>query len=223
MKLIKNLLRKSFTIGKVKISCLLAAVIISCLLAVVIILVAPFCLCFSYAFVDVGLRAVGILPTYTPTLTPTLTNTPEPTNTPTITLTPEPTNTPEPTATPGPTSTPTNTPEPTSTPTPAPLTARDIELKKNDLTDLQWDKYKAALIGQEIAFTGEVLEVYSDARVQISFASTKRMLTGGMLYDISTDKAITLNDGDIVKGKGIIREISTVLGLTIDINVTVLE
>ena len=212
--MIKNLLQKSFTIGKVKISCLLATVII---------LVAPFCLCCSYVFVDVGLRTVGILPTYTPTLTPTLTNTPEPTNTPTITLTPEPTNTPEPTATPGPTSTPTSTPEPTSTPTPTPLTARDIELKKRDLTDLQWDKYKAELIGQEIIFSGEISEVYSDARVLIYFASAKRMFTSGTLYNISADKAITFNQGDIIKGKGIIREISIGLGLTIDINVTELE
>lgn len=121
------------------------------------------------------------------------------------------------TKTPGPTS------APTSTPTPAPLTARDVELKRDDLTDLQWENYKSELVGEEIAFTGEVLEVYDDARVQISFADTKRMMTGGMLYNIPTDEAIKLQKGDVVKGKGTIREITTLLGLTIQINVTTLE
>lgn len=75
---------------------------------------------FGYAFVDVSLREVGILPTYTPapteTLEPTHTATPKPT------ATPSPTSTTEPTATPRPTSTATSTatPLPTQTAPPSP-------------------------------------------------------------------------------------------------------
>jgi len=134
--------------------------------------------------------------------------------------------TPEPTATPGPTHTPgppTSTPEPTATPTPALLTARDIERKRSELTDLQWDKYTVDVIGEEIRFSGKVLEVYDDARVQISFASAKKLMTGGILHGLSGEQALALNKDQTVKGVGTVREVGVFLGLNIHIDVTALE
>ena len=126
-----------------------------------------------------------------------------------------------PTATPGP---PTNTPGPTNTPTPVPFTARDIERKLDELTDLQWDKYTVSVIGEEIHFSGKVLEVYDDTRVQISFASTKKIMTGGMLHGFSVEQALELNQDQTVSGVGTIREVGAgLLGLTIHIDVTTVE
>ena len=158
-----------------------------------------------------------------PTATPgPPTNTPGPTNTPTpVPFTARETEQAAPTATPGP---PTNTPGPTNTPTPVPFTARDIERKLDELTDLQWDKYTVSVIGEEIHFSGKVLEVYDDTRVQISFASTKKIMTGGMLHGFSVEQALELNQDQTVSGVGTIREVGAgLLGLTIHIDVTTVE
>lgn len=140
--------------------------------------------------------------------TPAPTSAPLPTNTPA-----PPTNTPQPT----------DTPEPTNTPTPALLTARDIERKRDELTDLQWDEYTVGLIGKEIRFSGRVVEVYDDARVLVKFASAKKLMTSGTLHGLSVDRARRLNQGQIVKGVGRIREVDVFLGLDILIDVTALE
>jgi hypothetical protein len=85
----------------------------------IIIFLCSLCMCGSmaYAWTDMQLRAIGILPTYTPTPSPTATSTP--TVTPTATRTPVPTDTPRPTHTPTRTSTPMPTSTSTSTPIPA--------------------------------------------------------------------------------------------------------
>lgn len=96
---------------------------------------------FAYALVDVTVREVGFLPTYTPapktapTLAPTSTGTPTPTYTPSLTYTPLPigtsTSTPPPTDTPLPTNTlaPTNTPTPTSTSAPSVAVEKTVNLR----------------------------------------------------------------------------------------------
>lgn len=101
-------------------------------LLVILVPVALIVLCcvgiFLFALVDVSVREIGLLPTYTPTPTiappDTPSPTPFPTDTPLPTDTPTPTETPLPTETPGPTDTPlppTDTPEPTHTPVDTPI------------------------------------------------------------------------------------------------------
>jgi hypothetical protein len=79
------------------------------------------------------------------------------------------------------------------------------------------------VIGEEIRFSGEVVEVYDDARVQIDFASTKKLMTRGILHGLSVDQALALQKNQVVKGVGTIREVGMFLGLSIDIDVTALE
>lgn len=86
----------------------------------IVVFLCVLCLCGSlvYTWTDTQLRAIGILPTYTPTPSPTATSTP--TVTPTATRTPVPTNTSTATRTPLPTNTPRPTQPPTRTSTPSP-------------------------------------------------------------------------------------------------------
>ncbi len=84
---------------------------VSGLLIIIFLCSIYMCGSMACAWTNMQLRAIGILPTYTPT--PSLTATPTPTVTPTATRTPVPTDTPRPTHTP----TRTSTPMPTSTPT----------------------------------------------------------------------------------------------------------
>jgi|GEM_PF-2646784 len=86
----------------------------------IVVFLCVLCLCGSlvYTWTDTQLRAIGILPTYTPTPSPTATSTP--TVTPTATRTPVPTNTSIATRTPLPTNTPRPTQPPTRTSTPSP-------------------------------------------------------------------------------------------------------
>lgn len=155
--------------------------------------------------------------TPTETLTPTITLTPTETFTPTVTFTSTLTHTPTVTFT----STPTNTP--TLTPTPSPLTCRDIEQSRDDLTDLQWDKYIRDMVGKRIQFSGKVLEVYDDRRVQISDDACQKLFTVVTLYQIPYDNLLLINKDDYATGYGTIRSIDTVLGITIEINVTSIE
>jgi len=98
----------------------------------------------AYTWTDMQLRAIGVLPTYTPTPSPTATSTP--TVTPTATRTPVPTDTPHPTQTSTQTSTPTPTLIPTSTqipvttapqPTSPPVAACEITAWVNDESPAQ--------------------------------------------------------------------------------------
>jgi len=137
--------------------------------------------------------------------------TPEPTPTPAV----EETATPRHTATPAP---PTATPSPEPTPTPALLTIFDIRQQKKELTDLQWDDYCRRLRGEEVRFSGKVLEVYSDGRVQINDDSEKGPVV--ILKQIPRETALEIGKDDRVEGIGTVEEVSVFLGIHVDIAVT---
>lgn len=128
-----------------------------------------------------------------------------------------------PTATPRPTDTPTPPSPPTEAPTPTPalLTCEDIEKKRKELTDLQWEAYRQEVVGERIRFAGEVVEVYDDGRVQIR--DGKGLFTVCMLHEVPRDAAITLTKGQFVQGEGTVREVDTLLGLTVRVNVESLQ
>jgi hypothetical protein len=101
------------------------------------------------------------------------------------------------------------------------LTVEDIEKKRKELTDLQWEPYSKEIVGERIRFAGAVIEVYDDGRVQIS--EGKGLLTGCMLYEVPRDTAIMLTKDEFVQGEGTVREVDTLLGLTVRVNVSSLE
>jgi len=115
------------------------------------------------------------------------------------------------------------TPEPPTPAGPVLFTARAIELKRDGLTDLQFDAYKTSVLGKEIHFVGSVTEVYPDGRVLINFSSTKRMMTRGVLYGIPVEEAIKINQDQIVRGTGTVNEVYELLGLSIGIEVNALQ
>lgn len=104
------------------------------------------------------------------------------------------------------------------TPTPEILTCQAIENAHGSLTDLQWASYTREIIGKAITFTGQVLEVYGDGRVQINGCGSN-LFTVTMLYGISEDVALSLNKDQYVQGTGTIKEISYLIGVNIQINV----
>lgn len=118
---------------------------------------------------------------------------------------------------------PTDTPVPTATPTPEPFTCRNVERERSQLTDLQWEKYTVELVGTEIVFSGAVTEVYEDGRIQIKDNYCKGLFTIVVLYGVDVNAALSFNKGDIVTGKGTIRETGNFISLYIHINVDVIQ
>ena len=111
----------------------------------------------------------------------------------------------------------TATPTPAVTPTPAMLTVEDIERKRKELTDLQWQTYAQEVVGEPIRFSGAVLEVRGDGRVQIR--DGKGLLTVVVLYGVPLDVAAALGKGQTVEGAGTVREVDTTLTLAVRIDV----
>jgi hypothetical protein len=101
------------------------------------------------------------------------------------------------------------------------LTVAEIERQKEGMTDLQWETYRQEIVGEPIAFAGEIVEVYDDGRVQIDEGA--RLTTYCMLYDIPLDVAVELRKDQFVQGQGTVQEIGTILGLSVDIAVETLE
>lgn len=110
---------------------------------------------------------------------------------------------------------------PAGTPTPSIMTYRDIELKKKELTDLQWEAYAKGLIGEPIQFSGKVIEVYEDGRVQVM--EGKGLINVCILYGLSLDVAASLAKDQQVQGQGMVRGVDTILGLRVEIDVEKLE
>ena len=122
---------------------------------------------------------------------------------------------------------PTATPRPSPTQKPSPtvdtssmLTVRGINDRKRTLTELQWDTYRKALVGQKIQFAGEVIEVYKDGRVQIDDGPAFAVC---VLYGIPHSVSITLTKDSYVKGYGVVREVGTFIGLYVYINIEHVE
>jgi hypothetical protein len=113
------------------------------------------------------------------------------------------------------------TPAPVATPTPAMLTVRGIEAKRKELTDLQWQTYAEEIVGEPIRFSGNVLEVREDGRVQIS--DGKGFLTVVILYGVPLDVAAGLNKDQAVEGEGTVREVDTTLTLAVWIDVEMIQ
>lgn len=154
----------------------------------------------------------------TETITPTITLSPRASRTPTVTLTS--TNTPIYTITL--TSSNDITPTITNTQPIIALTVGEIELFRDQLTDIQWEKYIRDHIGDVIIFSGEISEVYDD-RAVLDDDTEKKLFTHEYLFGIPYNTLISLQKGDYIKGYGIISDIDELFGLVIDINVTSFE
>lgn len=121
------------------------------------------------------------------------------------------------------TATPAFTPTPIPTPTLTMLVCADIERKRKELTDLQWEAYSREIMGEQIRFDGKVIEVYDNGSVQVLDRTCKNLFTVVKLYEIPLDVAVEFNKDQFVEGEGVVREVDTFLGLTIRIEVTVLQ
>ncbi|MCP4537738.1 MAG: hypothetical protein GY832_11375 [Chloroflexi bacterium] len=150
-------------------------------LTIIIITILSVILCpvcgFSYLVANVTMHVVGILPTYTPTVTNTLPPTYTPTSTPTPTVTPTPTHTPTPS--------PTNTPIPTSTPTPEfeRTEAQVVEVVDGDTikVDIGGEVYTVRYIGIDTPETVHPTEPIGWMGPEASEAN-KQLIEGQTVY-----------------------------------------
>jgi hypothetical protein len=127
-----------------------------------------------------------------------------------------PTNTPLPTKTPIPTSTPRPTATITPTPWPNLISCATIYKEKESFTDLQWQEYKDQVKGMNIRFFGKVLQVYSDASIELEYDNVCERT----LYKVPYKIAATLSKGDLLEGYGTISKVYDLLGLLmVEINV----
>lgn len=102
------------------------------------------------------------------------------------------------------------------------LSVNEIEdVRKSDITDLQWESYVDSIIAQPISYSGQVLEVRDDGSVQID--DGKGIFTISILRGIPRDIAIALSKGDQLEGEGTVRDIDTLLTLTVEITVNTIN
>lgn len=78
-----------------------------------------------------------------------------------------------------------------------------------------------SIIGQPILFSGKVIEVYDDGRVQIG--EGKRLFTVCILHGIPRDLALAITKDDYLEGEGTVRDIDTTLGLSVHITANTLN
>lgn len=121
------------------------------------------------------------------------------------------------------TPTPVLTPTPVPTPTLVMLTCADVERKRKELTDLQWEAYSREIMGEEMRFGGKIIDVYDDGSVQVLDRTCKNLLTVVKLHEIPLGVAAGLNKDQFIEGEGIVREVDIFLGLMIHIEVTALR
>jgi len=76
-------------------------------------------------------------------------------------------------------------------------------------------------VGEPIRFSGKVIEVHDDARVQIR--DGKGFLTVVILYGVPLDVAAGLNKDQAVEGEGTVREVDTTLTLAVWIDVEMIQ
>jgi hypothetical protein len=112
--------------------------------------------------------------------------------------------------------TPTESPDKSSLPA---LTCQDIELQQENLTKLQWDRYVEEIIGRKITFSGKVVEVYQDQKVEIKDENCQNVFTVLNLFDIPEEDLASIQKDQTLRGEGTIRDVNFVYGSNIDINV----
>ena len=118
------------------------------------------------------------------------------------------------------------------TPTPAPTwmpsdsenpwkTVAQIETEIEGLTDLQREAYEDELVGQTVRFEGSVTEVYGDGEVLIDDGTS--LWTTVRLTGLSHDTAMSIQQGSLLSGEGVVTDVSQVFGLSLEIQVTSLD
>jgi hypothetical protein len=97
------------------------------------------------------------------------------------------------------------------------LTVYEIQFQRRQLTtDLQWQHYRRNIRGEQIRFSGEVIEVYSNGEVQIDDGEGIVVVT---LYGVPTDLALSLYQNQYVEGIGTVRDVYTLFTFVVDIDV----
>ena len=119
---------------------------------------------------------------------------------------------------------PTSTPAPTWMPSDAEnpwKTVAQIESEIEGLTDLQREAYEDELIGQTVRFEGPVIEVYENREVSINDGTS--LWTTVRLIGLSNDVAMSIQQGSLLSGEGVVKDAYQVFGLTLEIQVTSLD
>lgn len=113
--------------------------------------------------------------------------------------------------------TPSETPDKSTLPA---LTCLDIELQEENLTELQWESYVLEITGRKITFSGVVIEVYQDQKVEIKDENCQNLFTVLNLFGIPEDDLVSIHKDETLRGEGTIKDVNFVYGNNIDIDVT---
>jgi len=161
-----------------------------------------------------------------PSLTQSSTVTEVPTHTPIPTATPYPTQDLQETQQPtdesvnvdntSPTITQTQTVDQSSLPA---LSCRDLELQQENLTQLQWEHYVEEVIGRKFTFSGRVIEVYQNQKVEIKDENCQNLFSVLNLFGIPEEDLVSIQKDQTLRGEGTIRDVNFVYGNNIDVNV----
>lgn len=100
------------------------------------------------------------------------------------------------------------------------LQCRDLELQQENLTKLQWDRYVEEIIGRKFTFSGMVIEVFINQKIEIKDENCQNLFTVLNLFGIPEDDLVSIQKDQRLRGEGTIRDVNFIYGNNIDINVT---
>ena len=93
-----------------------------------------------------------------------------------------------------------------------------IYQRRRAMTELQWENYTEFLVGQRIAYQGEIKEVYDDGRIKVDACNGIIRDDHLIVHGIPLDVALALSKGQVVSGEGTIREVQVMVFLSIHVD-----
>ncbi len=97
--------------------------------------------------------------------------------------------------------------------TPSALTMQEIEEKRENFTEIQWEEYEKSLKGVRVHWTGSVDQVTEDGTVYLDVGES--LFHGVYLDGLPRDTLRQLNKGQVIEFEATIKNVSTILGLAI--------
>lgn len=103
------------------------------------------------------------------------------------------------------------------------MTSNDIVHMEDISTELQFEQYRIDILGKQIQFKCQVLEVYENGEVLLGGGNCGGLFTYVSLLGIPFDIVIGLNEDQLISGEGVVVDVHLFLGTHIDIEVTSLS
>ena len=83
----------------------------------------------------------------------------------------------------------------------------------------QWEHYVEEVIGRKFTFSGRVIEVYQNQKVEIKDENCQNLFSVLNLFGIPEEDLVSIQKDQTLRGEGTIRDVNFVYGNNIDVNV----